>query len=347
LFLTGRAASIRSRLETVAKAGAAAVIVTLEPGANWNRWKRLINGRPISLQSNDNGLMVTSIVSEVYAQKLAKAANVNWKTYLEVSNSEAFKIIDLGIESNWNVKTQVKKFNSYNVIAKLSGKNPSTGSVFFMGHWDHLGICRPTDAKDKICNGAVDNASGMAVLIEIAKHLGQKEFDRDIYFVGTTAEESGLLGAYSLVDNPPVDLDSIVVALNIDTIAIADKGAPVAIIGRGTTDLDPIVEKIATDLGRKIDSSEDANAFIRRQDGWAFASKGVPALMVGGAFSDLALLQKFLASDYHTVTDELTDKTELKGAAEDAVLHLKLAEHFANIATYPNKPVSTVNKAGD
>jgi hypothetical protein len=132
-------------------------------------------------------------------------------------------------------------------------------------------------------------------------------------------------------------LDQIILSLNVDTIAIASRGSKVAIIGRGTTPLDSAVEAIAKKTGRMIESSTNANAFIQRQDGWALTQKGVPALMVGGSFADLDLLQKFLGSDYHGPNDELTDSTELGGAAEDTDLHIALGRYFADTRKYKSK----------
>ena len=206
-----------------------------------------------------------------------------------------------------------------------------------MAHWDHLGICEPDGVADRICNGAVDNASGIAVLTEVAEHLARKRHDRDMYFVATTAEESGLLGAYAFAESPPLPLDQFVLSLNIDTIAIAPRGAKVAIIGRGTSKLDSAVEAVARKAGRQIESSTNANAFIQRQDGWALTQKGVPALMVGGSFADLELMGKFLGTDYHGPEDELNDKTELGGAAEDADLHIALGTYFADARKYKPK----------
>ncbi len=236
-------------------------------------------------------------------------------------------------------RNTTRDYTSYNVIARLPGSESASGAVMFTGHWDHLGTCRPKGSADRICNGAVDNASGIAVLIAVARRLAQMgPFDRDIYFVATTAEEKGLLGAYALSENPPVPLERIAVALNIDTIAIAPRDAKVAIIGRGKTDLDPAIEHVAHALGRSIDRSDEANAFIRRQDGWALTQKGVPALMVGGSFSDMKLLEAFLSGDYHGPGDELTDATPLGGAAEDADLHVALGAYFADTGTYRTKP---------
>src|SRR3546814_10903165 len=109
-------------------------------------------------------------------------------------------------------------------MGKRPGAKPDGKAVLFLGHLDHLGGCAPEGAADRICNGAVDNASGIAVLIAVAKRLGQGERpDRDIYFLATTAEEKGLLGAHYFADHPVVPLSDITVALNVDTIAISDR----------------------------------------------------------------------------------------------------------------------------
>jgi hypothetical protein len=113
----------------------------------------------------------------------------------------------------------------------------------------------------------------------------------------------------------------------------------VALVGRGENGLDEIVDRIATDLGRKVDSDKEANAFIRRQDGWALGAKGVKSIMAGGSFSDMALLQAFLTTVYHQPDDELTDKVPLGGAADDANLHVELTRHFADESKY--KPATT------
>jgi Peptidase family M28 len=237
------------------------------------------------------------------------------------------------------------------VLGYLPAAKPTKETILIMGHWDHLGYCRPEGAEDRICNGAVDNASGIAVMIEVAKRLGQNSgkgpaLDRNVLFFATTAEERGLLGAFAFATNPPsgFPLDGIVAALNIDTIAIADRGAPVAIIGRGTTNLDKAIDKIAKQLGRKIDSDLDANAFIQRQDGWALASKNVPTAMIGGSFSDLNKLEAFLGSTYHGPDDELVDSIPLGGAAEDADLHVALVRYLGNRKTW-KKTVMTPSPA--
>lgn len=326
--------SPRARREALIAAGAEAVIFVGDGQGNWPSMRRLLLSRPIALESREKRAAVEGAISSEFAVGMVTAAGRDWDKLRANAKLPDYAGEALGVAADFNVTTDVYRFNSSNVIGKIPGRKKGAGAVMYMGHWDHLGICAPEGAPDRICNGAVDNASGIAVLNEVAESLAKKRHDRDIYFIATTAEESGLLGAYAFAEKPVMPLEDLVISLNVDTIAIAPRGSKVAIIGRGTTKLDGIVEGVARKAGRVIESSTDANAFIQRQDGWALAQKGVPALMVGGSFADLDLMQKFLGSDYHGPNDELTDKTELGGAAEDADLHIALGRHFANTRKY-------------
>jgi Peptidase family M28 len=337
--------SIRARREALVAAGAEAVIIIGGEQAEYPALRRQLSSRQIMLASREKRAMLEGVIGAQFAVAMVTTAGNDWDKLRKAANSGDFAGAALGINAKFDVKTEVNSFTSNNVIGKISGKKPGSGAVLYMGHWDHLGICRPEGEADRICNGAVDNASGIAVLIEVARGLAKTKPDRDIYFMATTAEESGLLGAYAYADKPVFPLDQIVVSLNVDTIAVAPRGAKVAIIGRGTTKLDPVVEAVAKKARRKIETSTDANAFISRQDGWALAQKGVPALMVGGSFADLGLMEKFLQSDYHGPDDELTKDTKLGGAAEDADLHIALGKYFGSIKKY--LPEKALNKTGE
>lgn len=326
--------SPRARREALVAAGAESVIFVGDSQNNWPIVRRLLLSRPVGLESREKRAPLEGGMSSEFAVALVTAAGRDWDKLRKNAKAENYAGESLGVDADFDVATDVMRFESHNVVGKIAGRKKGRGAVIYMGHWDHLGICELEGAVDRICNGAVDNASGIAVLTEVAETLGKKRYDRDIYFVATTAEESGLLGAYALADKPIFPLDQVVIALNVDTIAIAPKGAKVAIIGRGTTKLDAVVEAIARKAGRQIETSTEANDFIQRQDGWALTQKGVPALMVGGSFADLELMQKFMGSDYHGPNDELTDATELGGAAEDANLHIALGKYFADVRKY-------------
>ena len=220
-------------------------------------------------------------------------------------------------------------FTSHNVIGIARGRRPDGKVVLLMAHWDHLGICAPK-AADRICNGAVDNASGVAAMLAVAEKVARMGLDRDVWFVATGAEEAGLLGARAFVNQPPLPLASIIAGFNLDTIAIAPVGAKVAMIAAANSPLEGLVKGAASAVGRDWDGDHEADSFLRRQDGWALAERGVPMIMAGGSFSNLALLQQFLAGGYHRPGDELRADTDLGGAVDDANLHVELVRRAAS-----------------
>jgi hypothetical protein len=316
-----RAAALRS-------AGAAAVIAVLGEETSWPAIRNAFRGGRDQLQRND--------LPEIQgAMPFAAASRLIDGARLASGAQAGFRAVQLPVRATFDVSTQVHRYDSHNLIARLRGKGNKGESVLYLAHWDHLGICRPEGAADRICNGAVDNASGLAMMIEIARHMARRERpSRDILFMGTTAEEMGLLGAKYFGANPTVPLKSIVAAINIDTVAIAPAGEPVAIVGRGTTPLDPLVDATARELGRAVDLDEEASAFVQRQDGWELTKASVPTVMVGGAFSNMARLQAFLGGPYHKPEDGLDRPIELGGAAEDTELMIALGRKLADPKRY-------------
>ncbi len=328
----------RERRQMLADAGASAVLVIATDAVPWAQLRESAGGKAVRLASAKLGAPVTGFLSLEAADALLKRAGQDGGATREAAKSPDYKGTALPVTVDLATQSAIRPFASNNIIAKLPGAKPDGKAVLFLGHWDHLGICGSEGDADRICNGAVDNASGIAVLIEVAKRLASGvRPDRDIYFMATTAEEKGLLGAHYFADHPVVPLSDITVALNIDTIAISPRGTPVATIGRGKPAYDAVVREAATKLGRKLDEDGEADAFVQRQDGWALGAKGVTSLMVGGSFSDMPLLEAFLGSDYHSAADNFSDQIPLGGAAEDADLHVALGRAFADTKRWPGK----------
>jgi Zn-dependent M28 family amino/carboxypeptidase len=161
--------------------------------------------------------------------------------------------------------------------------------------------------------------------------------DRDVYFLATTAEELGLLGAHAFTENPPLPLGQIVAAFNIDSVAIAPAGTPLAIVGRGSTSLDADIEKVARAEKLKIAPGDQANAYVKRQDGWALQQHDIPSVMVTTAYGDLSRMQAFFDSDYHRPSDDLSRPLELGGAAEDVRILTALTRWFGDPRKVPLK----------
>ncbi len=328
---------LSGRTEAVVAAGASAIILIHDDDVPWAAVRAGFSNPRTRLQMEEVAA-VQGAVPFGAAARLVAQAGASLDELVRSAVSTTFGAVPLDARASFDVSTEVRSYTSYNVLARIRGSGKSGESVLYLGHWDHLGICRP-DGVDRICNGAVDNASGIAMLIEIAARLvGGERPQRDILLMATTAEEMGLLGARYYAANPTVPLKSIVAALNVDTVAIHGKGEPVAVIGRGIAPLDRLIAATAAELGRKMDEDAEADAFVTRQDGWALARAGVPAVMVGGSFSDMQQLGAFLSGPYHKPEDDLGQELILEGAAEDAALLIALGRKLADPKLYRPQP---------
>jgi Zn-dependent M28 family amino/carboxypeptidase len=252
---------------------------------------------------------------------------------------KGFSPIALPLSASLEATTTESTIHTYNLIGRLPGRDPLAGAVLLVAHWDHFGTCAEAPAEDLVCNGAIDNASGVAVLTEIARRLAKgPRMDRDVYFLATTAEELGLLGAHAFADSPPVPLTSIVAALNIDTVAIAPYATPVAIVGEGMTSLDADIARVVKREKRKLVSGKEATEYVRRQDGWALLQHDVPAVMVSSAYGEIDRIRAFFDTNYHRPGDDLGLDLELGGAAQDVALHVALVRWFADARAFVRPP---------
>jgi Zn-dependent M28 family amino/carboxypeptidase len=327
--------SLADRRQAVSDAGATAVIAIAGEDIPWATVRQVMNNQVSTRLDATPVPAVTGAMPVTAAQRLIAAAGGNLERLLNDQPGSSFRASVLPLRATIEVTTRVERYTTNNVVGRLRGSGNTNESIVYLAHWDHLGICRPEGEANRICNGAVDNASGIAALIEIAGRLSvQPRPPRDILFLATTAEELGLLGAEHFATHPVVPADSIQVAINMDTIAIHPLGEPVAVMGRGIAPLDAAIDATVEAMGRRLDNDDEANALIRRQDGWAFARNGIPAIMVGGSFSNMALLAAFLDGPYHKPEDQLGGPIMLDGAAEDANLLVALGRRLAEPAHY-------------
>jgi Peptidase family M28 len=242
----------------------------------------------------------------------------------------------LDLAATLEATTSENTIRTHNLIGKVPGRHPETGAVLFVAHWDHFGVCAVPPAEDTICNGAIDNASGLAALTEIARRLARGPgIDRDVYFLATTAEELGLLGAHAFAENPPLPIKRFAAAFNIDSVALAPPGGPMAIVGRGMTRLDDQILAAARRARVRINPGDAANQYVRRQDGWALLQHDIPTVMVTTAYGDLARVEAFFEGTYHRPGDDLARKIELGGAVEDVGFLVALGRWFGDSKRVP------------
>ena len=326
--------SFRTRLAYYRDHGAAAVIGIALPDTPWDASLNSLRFRQTYLATQLRA-PVEAIISAGAVDQLFAQTGISYAQLTSAARNSEFVPDLLDFRIGLQVATQMDRYDGINVVGRIPGSADNGEAILFSAHHDHFGICRPEDPVNRVCNGAVDNASGTAAVIEIARTLAAGDQPvRDIIFVTTTAEEDGLLGAVAFAEAPPIPLDSILAVFNLDTIAIAPRGQAVGIIGRGMTPLDSLIDTVAAELGRSVDTSLAMNSFVRRNDAWAFLQRGVPAVMTGGSFTDPELLNGFLGGRYHRNTDEI-EGIETGGAHEDTLLHIGLGRAFSDPERYP------------
>ena len=335
----------RDRKRQILEAGAAGILAIVDGDRRWLRMERVFQRTTTTLDGMHHHAAIEGMIKRDRLRKMLKQAGMPKEQLASWQADREFRPVDLPLRLDLVAQTDIRKYVSHNVIGKIAGSRPSAGAIMFLGHWDHFGQCRKPEpmvpAKDLICNGAIDNASGLALLIETAKHLSGAALERDIYFLATTAEEKGLLGTYAFAENPPFRLDRLVAAFNVDSVALTEEGSKVAVIGYGETGLEDDLQKVAASESRVIDQSANPNNFLRRQDGYVLLKRGIPAFLISSAFADQDRLNAFIDGRYHDVHDELDEGLLLGGATDDANFHVALGRYFGSTVTYPEKATST------
>lgn len=315
--------------------GASAVLTVLDGSRTLSHVEARRKRSGYALANNSLGGDLEGFITATAMARLLEGTGYSLASLEAAARKKGFSPIALPNSASLEATTSESTIHTFNLIGKLPGRDPLAGAVLLVAHWDHFGICAESPAEDLVCNGAIDNASGVAVLTETARRLAKgPKMDRDVYFLATTGEELGLLGAHAFADSPPVPLSNIVAALNIDTIAIAPRGTPVAIVGEGMTGLDADIAKVVKREKRKLVSGKEANEYVRRQDGWALLQHDVPAVMVSSAYGEIDRIKRFFDTNYHRPGDDLSLDLELGGAAEDVALHVALVRWFAHSATF-------------
>jgi Zn-dependent M28 family amino/carboxypeptidase len=281
------------------------------------------------------------------AKKLLAMAGQDFDALKQQALAREFKPVPLGVKASMAVANTLRRIDSRNVVARLEGSDPVLKDeyVVYTAHWDHLGIGAPV-AGDNIYNGALDNASGVATVLEIAKALKsvQPPPKRSFLFLMVTAEEKGLIGSeyYSL--NPLYPLAKTVAAINVDGINQWGRTKDISVIGLGASELDDYLRQAAQEQGRTLTPDpEPEKGFYYRSDHFNFAKQGVPALNPDAGIDYIgrsaewgqAKRDEYTAKDYHAPSDQVKKDWDLSGAAEDAQLLMAVGYRVANAGKMP------------
>ncbi|MEC8000304.1 MAG: M28 family peptidase [Pseudomonadota bacterium] len=338
------------KFEEAARQGAAAAIIIHEENAAAYPWSVVENswtGPQLDLQRKNLGIdrcILESWISLESANNILEFTGFDYLTLKEFALDRNFQAFTLkGLKLTATIKSDINYFSSHNLIGFKKGTINPDEFIIFMAHWDHLGLT--DEGKDKIYNGAVDNATGVAGIIELARLFKNIDTDRSLIFLATTLEESGLLGSEFFANYPPIDLANVVAGFNFDGILPTGKTKDMAVIGYGASELEELLERQLLKEGRYINPDPNPEkGFFYRSDHISFAKRGVPVLFSddgfdlidGGKIAGMEKLYDYTLNKYHAVNDEYDESWNLEGLEQNINTIFSISLQLANSNSWPN-----------
>lgn len=285
-------------------------------------------------------------IPERIANRLFAAAGHD-STLLVKANQKGFKGVPLNLQLTTSMKVKANFNQSSNVIAKITGSKRPDEVIVYTAHWDHLGIGRPNSDGDSIYNGALDNASGTAGLLEMArafKNMKTKP-ERTIVFLAVTAEEQGLLGSAYYAENPLFPVEKTVANINMDGLNRFGKTKDIIVVGQGQSELEDYLHEAVTKKGGYLSFDQHTEAgYYYRSDHFNFAKKGIPALFVNSGKDYIgkdtsygkSLEKEFNEKHYHQPSDHFDAKSWTgDGAINDLQSLFVIGRRMAFEKTFP------------
>ena len=321
------------KFEEAARKGAkAALIIHDTAGASygWDVVRGSWSGAQYDLRAADDPaprLPAQGWITGEAAKALFADAGLDLDEMYKAANKRGFKAVPMKATVSFDLKSTISEKSSRNVIGVLPGTERPDEAVVYMAHWDHLGK-HDGEEGDNIYNGAVDNATGVAGIIEVAQKFARTTPapKRSLVFVAVTLEESGLLGSQYYVAHPAFPLDKTVGVINIDAMGVYGKSRDLVVVGKGNSELEDLLKAQTDRQGRTLEEeSTPESGFYFRSDHFNFAKAGVPALYTesgedlveGGRAAGEAAAKDYNANRYHKPGDEYSDSWKLDGVVED------------------------------
>jgi len=346
------------KYEIAAQKGAAAAIIIheTEPAAYpWQVVKSSWSKENFELDNPNKNMDAVSARSWItldVATKLFADSGQDFDALKKSAIMKNFRPVVLNAKANIEIKQQVRSFKSHNVIGKLEGSDAKLNGeyVIYTAHWDHLGR-HPELQGDQIFNGAIDNASGVASVIELATAFTKVNPPpkRSVLFMATTAEEAGLLGAKYYAEHPLYPLEKTLADINLDSMNVWGKARDIEDLSLGFSTIDDLLAAAAKQQSRTaIPDSRPDKGKIYRADNFEFSKVGLPSLYIGKgehllSRSETAPLRsdEYDSTDYHQVTDEVRPDWDLAGCMQDVQLLFEVGYEVANSEKFPEwKPRS-------
>ncbi len=340
------------KYEEAARQGAAAAIIiheTQPAGYPWLVVSKGWSGPQYDLvpdNKNMDRVKVEGWITHQFANKLFKNIGLTYEEAKKRAMQEDFKPLPLEVSMSTNLHNTIKKTTSRNVIGVLKGSKRPEETIIYTAHWDHLGTAASLDQEDKIYNGAIDNATGVSALIELAEKFSGLEQNpaRSVVFLAVTAEESGLLGSKYYANNPLYPLAKTAAEINMDALMPYGKTKDIVVVGYGMNDLQGYLKRAVQQQNRTVvpESHPEKGGYFR-SDHFSFVKKGVPALYTetgsnyikGGTKRGDSLAAAYTAKDYHKPSDEYRTDWNFNGMVQDLNLLYQVGEQIANSNDWP------------
>jgi Zn-dependent M28 family amino/carboxypeptidase len=350
------------KYDIAAKRGATAAIIIHETGPAAYPWQVVRsswskeNFELDNPDKNIDAVQARSWITLDIAKKLLADSGRDFDALKKRAVSKDFRPVALNAKCKIGIKQALHSFKSHNVIGKLEGSDPKLRNeyIIYTAHWDHLGK-HPELPGDQIFNGAIDNASGCAAIIQLAAAFRKLNPPpkRSVLFMCTTAEEAGLLGAKWYAEHPLYPLQKTLADINIDSMNVWGKARDIEDLSFGFSTLDDMLAAAAKGQGRTaIPNSRPEKGHIYRADNFEFSKAGVPSLYVGKGEHLLSqpenaplAADQFDSRDYHQVTDEIHSDWDLSGAVQDAQLLFEVGYQVTNGDKFPEWKTGTEFKA--
>ena len=352
------------KFEEAARQGATAAIIIHddEPAAYpWDTVQNSWMGPQLDTASPDGNagrIAIEGWVTRAAGDALLQANGLSYADLVKAASRPGFKPIELRQRASGSLRNAIRRASSSNVLAMIPGSKRPDEVVVYMAHWDHLGRSLGRSG-DNIFNGALDNASGTAGLLAIAKAFAEspRRPERSVVFLGLTLEESGLLGSAYYASNPVFPLRKTVAALNMDAMSWGGPTRDVSVIGFGASELEEYLAVAAKTQDRVLRMEPTPEkGFFYRSDHFNFAKVGVPALYFKMGVEDRekgvewarARQAEYTLRDYHKPSDEWRPGTDLRGSLEDLALLHAVGARLAREKRFPNwYPSSEFRSARD
>jgi Zn-dependent M28 family amino/carboxypeptidase len=351
------------KFEEAARQGATAALIVhdTEPaGYGWevvaNSWGGVQHDLPTSEDSSPK-LKAQGWLTMEAAKALFAAAGQDFEALRMAADARGFKPVPLNASMSVKLASEINSSYSNNIVAILPGSTRPDESVFYTGHWDHLGNdSDQDDGEDHIYNGAIDNGGGLAAALEIAEAFGAMPTrpERSVVVMLPTLEESGLLGSRYYAEHPVLPLEKVVGVINMDAPPIIGRTRNFAVSGFGQNDLQDILSEVLATQNRVAeDEPTPERGFYFRSDHFNFARKGVPALharsgqdhVSKGADYGKAQVEEYTNLRYHKPGDEFDPDWDYAGLVQDVTVYFEIGRKLANSTQWPEWKADSEFKA--